>query len=196
MKIKNTLHEALLNRGKIFKKDEILSLLKEYQKIESNVSHKNSLEYLSRNKYIKKIFLGYYYINSFDERNRGFRNYSDRELLFYVLNKENIKWYLGLSTALYEQGKTWQIPNVINIINTRLSGKRTIIGVNVKFIKTKENLIFGIKEQKTKNKISYFYSDPAKTYIDQVYFKEAKQLIRLKNTITYLRRYPKWVGKK
>ena len=196
MKMINTLYEALLNRGTIFKKNEILKLLEEYKKLKLKISNKNIIEYLSKHNYIKRIFLGYYYINSYDEKKRSFCNYSDKELIFSVLNKEKIKWYLGLNTAIYEQGKTWQTPNMINIINTKLSGKKTISGLKVKFIKTKENLIFGLKELKTENNISYFYSDPAKTYLDKVYFKESKQLVKVKNTQEYLKRYPKWVGKK
>jgi len=196
MSVINSLHEALINRGRIFKKEEILHIFEEYKKIKSNSNHKNIIEYLSKHKYIKRIFLSYYYINSYDEKKNGFCNYSDRELIFSVLNKEKIKWYLGLNTAIYEQGKTWQTPNIINIINTRISGRRKILGLNVRFIKIKENLIFGLKELKTNNKVTYFYSDPAKTYIDKVYFKETKNLIRVKNTKEYLKRYPKWVGRK
>jgi len=192
----NTLHEALLNRGKIFKKEEILRIFEEYKKLKSNSNHKNIIEYLSKHNYLKRIFLGYYYINSYDEKERSFCNYTDRELIFSILNKEKVKWYLGLNTAIYEQGKTWQTPNMINVINTRISGRRKIVGLNVKFIKIKEDLVFGLKELKTNNKVPYFYSDPAKTYIDKVYFKETKNLIRVKNTQEYLKRYPKWVGRK
>jgi len=196
MKAINAIHSALLNRGKIFKKKEILSLSEEYKRLKLKDNPKQIIQYLSKHNYIKRIFLGYYYVNSYDERKRNFYNYSDKELLFYVLNKEKIKWYLGLNTAIYEQGKTWQTPNMLNIINTKLSGKRKINGLSIKFIKAKENLIFGLKESKTKNKISYFYSDPAKTYIDKVYFKQTDSLVRVKNTQEYLKRYPKWVGKK
>lgn len=192
----NTLQEALLNRGKIFKKGEILRIFEEYKKLKYISNHKNIIGYLSKHNYIKRVFLGYYYINSYDEKERGFCNYLDRDLVFSVLNREKVKWYLGLNTAVYEQGKTWQTPNMINIINTRISGRRKIVGLNVKFIKIKEDLVFGLKELKTNNKVPYFYSDPAKTYIDKVYFKESKNLIRVKNTQEYLKRYPKWVGKK
>jgi len=200
MRLINTIHEALLNRGRIFRKEEIINLLKEYNKLKIgkeniNISNKNVIEYLSKHNYIKRIFLSYYYVNSYDEKIRNFCNYFDKELLFSVLNKEKVKWYIGLNSAIYEQGKTWQTPNMINIINTRISGKRKIAGLNIKFIKIKENLIFGLKESKTKNKISYFYSDPAKTYIDMVYFRYVNTLTKLKNTQKYLKRYPKWVGK-
>ena len=196
MEVINTLQEALLNRGKIFEKEEILHLFEEYKKLRYISNHKNIIEYLSKHNYIKRIFLGYYYINSYDEKERSFCNYTDRELIFSVLNKEKIKWYLGLNTAIYEQGKTWQTPNMINIINTRISGRRKIVGLKVRFIKIKEELVFGLKESQTNNKVIYFYSDPAKTYIDEVYLKESKNLIRVKNTQEYLKRYPKWVGKK
>ncbi len=190
------MYEALLNRGKIFKIDEIVNLFEEYKKLKFKVNNKDVIKYLSKHNYIKRIFLGYYYVNSYDEKKRKFCNYSVKELLFEVLNREKIKWYLGLNTAIYEQGKTWQIPNVINIVNNRISGKRRIFGVNIKFLKTKEDLIFGLKESMTKNKIRYYYSDPAKTYLDKVYFKELDHLISLKNTQIYLKRYPKWIGKK
>jgi len=111
----NTLQEALLNRGKIFKKEEILHLFEEYKKLKCISNHKNIIEYLSKHNYIKRIFLGYYYINSYDEKERNFCNYLDKELIFLVLNKEKIKWYVGLNTAIYEQGKTWQTPNMVNI---------------------------------------------------------------------------------
>lgn len=195
MVIINSIHEALLNRGKIFKKEEIMHIVEEYKKIKSNSNHKNIVEYLSKHNYIKRIFLGYYYINSYDEKERGFCNYRDKELIFSVLNKEKVKWYIGLNTALYEQGKSWQTPNLINIINNRISGRRKILGLNVRFIKIKEDFIFGLKETKTDNNITYFYSDPAKTYIDGAYLRENKNLVRVKNTKKYLSRYPKWLQK-
>ena len=196
MTIIKGIHESLLNRGKIFKKEEILHLFEEYKKLLHSSAHKKVIEYLSKHKYIKRVFLGYYYVNSYDERERNFCNYMDKELVFLVLNKEKIKWYVGLNTAIYEQGKTWQTPNMISIINTRLSGKRKIVGLKVRFLKIRDDLIFGLKEKETDHHVRYFYSDPAKTYIDMVYFKDVKHLTSVKNTKEYLKRYPKWVGKK
>lgn len=192
----NSLQEAMLNRGKIFQKKEILDLIEKYKKINPELKQKNIIEYLSKNRYLTRIFLGYYYVNSYDERERKFCNYSQKELIFMVLNKENIKWYLGLNTAIYQQGKTWQTPVIINIINTRLSGEKIILGLKIRFKKIKQELYFGIKQAKTQKDVPFFYSDPAKTYIDMVYFKQAKELTRVKNTKEYLKRYPKWLGKK
>jgi hypothetical protein len=82
-----SVYSALLNRGeKIMKREEIVKLIEDYQKIEK-ISVANALWYLSRQRYIKRIFLDYYYINSIEERGQKFCKYLDRELLFLVLNK-------------------------------------------------------------------------------------------------------------
>jgi len=196
MAIKNTIFEALINRGKILSGAEIVELTKEYKSKFNVKVPKDLLKYLSRHNYIRRIFKGYYYINSFDERIRNFHELEDKEILFRVLNKLNIKWYVGLGSAIYLQGKTWQTPNRLDIVNTEFSGLKKIFGLNVKFFRTKETFFFGLKKTITEKGTSFFYSDPAKTYIDKVYFKEAKHLISIKNTKEYLKRYPKWVGKK
>ena len=196
MAIKDTIFEALLNRGKIFSGTEIIKLAKEYEEKFGIKSNKDLLKYLSRHRYIRRIFAGVYYINSFDERARNFCEFEDKEILFAVLNKLRIKWYVGLGYSLYLQGKKWQTPNQISIVNTEFSGIKYIFGLKVRFFKTKESLFFGLKQMKTDKEINYFYSDLAKTYIDSVYFKERSNLISVKHTKEYLKRYPKWVGKK
>jgi hypothetical protein len=196
MNVKNTLLEPMINRGKILSKSEIIAIINEYEKRFKDKKEKNFLKYLSRQKYIRRIFLGLYYINSFDERSREFLEFEDKEIVFMALNKLGVKWYLGLGSSLYLQGKKWQTPNQISIVNTKFSGIKKIMGLKVKFFKTRENLIFGLKRMSTKHNIGYFYSDPAKTNIDRVYFKETDSLIKVKNTKKYLEKYPKWVGKK
>ena len=196
MAIRNTIFEALLNRGKILSGAEIVGLSKEYKEKFGIKTPKDLLKYLTRHKYIRRIFIGFYYINSFDERTRNFFELEDKEILFRVLNKLKIKWYVGLESSIYLQGKTWQTPNRISIVNTKFSGLKKIFGLNVKFFKTKEIFFFGLKKMKTDKGTEYFYSDPAKTYIDRVYFKEVRHLTGVKNTKEYLTRYPKWVGKK
>jgi len=196
MNIKNNLYEALINRGKILSKIEINKIIIEYENKFKDKKRVDLLKYLSRQRYIRKIFSGFYYINTFDERSRKFSELEDKEVLFLVLKKLKIKWYVGLGYSLYLQGKKWQTPNQISIINTKFSGIKRIFGLKVKFFKTKENFIFGLKTAKTNHNIEYSYSDPAKTYIDRVYFRETDNLIKVKNTQEYLKRYPKWVGKK
>ena len=196
MDIKNTIIEALLNRNKIQTRDEILKLVKDYKNKFQIKSSKDILKYLSRHKYITRIFQGYYYINSFDEKIRGFCNLKDYEIIFMTLNKMKLDWYVGMNYSIYLQGKTWQTPNQISIINTKFSGTKNIFGLKVRFFKINKSLLFGLKKKATSNKIEFLYSDPAKTYIDMVYFRQSKILTRVKNTKKYLKRYPKWVGKK
>jgi predicted transcriptional regulator of viral defense system len=191
MKVKNTLYDPLINRGKILSKAEIVTIIEEYDKKFKTKMGPKFLNYLSRHNYIKRIFSQIYYIQSFDERNRNFLEFEDKEILFMVLNKLKIRWYVGLGSSLYLQGKTWQTPNQISIVNTRFSGIKKILGLKVAFFKTKESLIFGLKKMQTKHKIEYFYSDPAKTHIDMVYFRKIKSLIRIKNTQKYLNKFPK-----
>lgn len=110
-----------------------------------------------------------------------------------VLNKLNLHWYVGLNSALYLRGKIWQVPNMVTIINHRFSGRRRVLGLKVRFVKIKENLIFSLKEGKTRNKISYSYSTLAKTYLDLLYFRESRKLVILKETKKYLQKYPPWL---
>ena len=190
------IYEALLNRKeKICHKSNIVEILKEYNKSIGKINSDNAIKYLSRHKYIKRIILNYYYINSLDEKERNFCKYEDRELLFIVLNKLKIKWYFGLNSALYLLGKTWQTPNTITIINNKISGRRTVLGLRVRFIKIKESLIFGLKKGKTKNNIPYAYSNIAKTYLDLSYLRETDKLVSEKETKNYLKKYPKWLSK-
>jgi predicted transcriptional regulator of viral defense system len=195
MKETNTLYESLINRGKILSKKQIMNVFFEYDKNIKKNKAENLLKYFSRHNYLKRIFSGFYYINSHDERKSEFSKLGDKEVIFEVLNKLGIKWYLGLGSSLYSRGKTWQTPNQISIINNKFSGIKKIFGIKVKFFRIKENLIFGIKKARI-NYTDYFYSDPAKTYIDMVYFRETPALIKVKNTQKYLKRYPKWVGKR
>ncbi len=194
----NRIYEAMLNRvGKIVEKSDIDKIIKEFNKIfKQNIKTESAIKYLSRHNYTKRIFLSFYYVNSVDERKRGYCKFEDRELLFLVLNKIDLKWYLGLSSALYESGKAWQVPVIINIINNKFSGKRKILGINVKFYKVKDNLIFAFRTERTKNKVKYFYSEPSKTYIDIVYLRDSDKLIKKENTEKYLKKFPKWVEKK
>ena len=193
-----TLYLAILNRcEKISHKRDLLKVINEYKESINRISIKDALKYLSRHGYIKRIFLDYYYINSIEERELGYqKEYSDKELLFFVLNKVHWKWYLGLTSALYERGEIWQAPNSIIIINNRLSKEITIADMKVKFYKMKDALFFGILSKKTKHKIHYFYSDKEKTDLDFVYLRKYDQIDDpTKKTKEYTKRYPKWLQK-
>lgn len=192
------IYEALLNRKeKVCHKSEIEEIIKEYKRVfKSPLSITNIIKYLSRHKYIKRIFQKYYYLNSIDERKRGFCLYEDKELLFIVLNKLGIKWYVGLNSALYLNGKSWQVPRRLHILNSKFSGAKNILSLKVDFSKIKESLFFGLKKAKTTNGVRYYYSTLAKTSLDMVYLKKSNKLIKNKQTKKYLKFYPEWLGKK
>ena len=199
--IKNNItkiYEALLNRvEKICNKDEIVKIINEFNKrFKTKIEIKNAIKYLSRHGYIKRIFLSFYYINSIDEKKRKYCKFEDKDILFSVLNKLGVKWYLGLSSALYESGNIWQIPIVINIINNKFSGKRKILGFYIRFFKIKNKLIFALRLKKTKNNTNYYYSIPAKTYLDMVYFRINDKLIKDNDIKKYIKKFPKWIEKK
>jgi len=191
-----SIYSALLNRGeKIMKKKEIVKLIEDYDNNIGKVSITNALWYLSRQNYIKRIFLDYYYINSIEERELKFCKYMDKELLFLVLDKLEVKWYLGLTSAMYHGGEIWQTPNMLIVINNRFSGMRIIAGLRVKFIKIKKNLIFGLVKEKTDKKIKYYYSDKEKTDLDNIYLSRTGKIATNKKTMIYIQKYPKWLQK-
>jgi hypothetical protein len=191
-----SIYSALLNRGeKIMRKKEIAMLIEDYNNRIKKVSISNAIWYLSRQNYIKRIFLDYYYINSIEERELKFCKYINKELLFLVLNKLEIKWYLGLASARYSIGETWQTPNMPIVINNKFSGEKIIAGLKVKFIKIKENLIFGLIKEKTDKRVEYYYSDKEKTELDDAYLSRKGKLAKDKKTRNYLKRYPKWLQK-
>jgi hypothetical protein len=190
-----SVYYSLLNRNeKIMKRKEIVQLIEDYQRIEK-ISITNALWYLSRQRYIRRIFLDYYYINSIEEREQKFCKYLDKELLFLVLNKINLKWYLGLTSARYSGGEIWQTPNRIIIINNKFSGNRAIMGFKTKFIRLKESLIFALNKRKTDKGIEYYYSDKEKTELDEVYLSKKGRVAKDKKTKNYLKKYPKWLQK-
>lgn len=189
-----TIYEALLNRKeKVCSQPDIVAIIQEYNQSLGKISLKNAFWYLSRHGYLKRIIFNFYYLNSVDERKRNFCHYEDKELFFMVLNKIGLRWYVGLNSALYLQGKIWQVPNTLTIVNHRFSGRKKVLGLKIRFVKIKENLIFGLKEGKTRHKISYYYSTLAKTYLDLLYLGESHKLVRLKDTKKYLQKYPPWL---
>jgi hypothetical protein len=191
-----SIYLALLNRGeKIMRKKEIVKLVEDYSNKIEKVSIANAPWYLSRQNYIKRIFLDYYYINSIEERGLKFCKYMDKELLFLVLNKLKIKWYVGLTSAKYSRGELWQTPNMLIILNDRVSGNRIIVDLKVKFIKIKESLIFGLIKGQTDKGVEYFYSDKEKTELDEVYLSKKGKIAKDKKTGNYLKKYPKWLQK-
>ncbi|MEA3414310.1 MAG: hypothetical protein U9Q99_02180 [Nanoarchaeota archaeon] len=165
-----------LNPEKILIKEEIINTIKSYSKVYKTKVNLISLwTYLRKNNYVKRILMDYYYVYSLEERYSHYCKFSEEELIFFVLEKIDVKWYLGLESALKENKITWQALNIITIINNHFSGIKKLGNSKFKFIKTKDNKFkFGLIKKKTNNSIVYFYSDLEKTYLDFLYFYSYK----------------------
>jgi hypothetical protein len=157
---------------------------------------------LRKNKDILYIFKGYYYVLNSKEKEGSYTDYSTNEMVYAILNKLNIKWYLGLYSALEKNNIIWQ--GVVNpiILNSNLSGEKKILDIKYQFHKVKRELLdFGHSKKITKNRITFYYSDPEKTYIDFIYFNKnppselsnAKNIEKLR---LYLKKYSKNFKKK
>jgi hypothetical protein len=157
---------------------------------------------LRRNKEILYIFKGYYYVKDPREQQGSFTQYSPEEMIYAVLNKMNILWYLGLDSALERNKIIWQA--VVNpvILNSEFSGNKEILGVKFRFHKMKRNMIdFGYIKRTTKNRITFYYSDPEKTYLDYIYHhkkipSELSEVKHSKKTKLYLSFYSRSFKKK
>ena len=173
---KKIIDKLRLNYEKILNKEEIIKTIKEYSKIYKTKVNLISLwTYLRKDSYIKRILGDYYYIYSLEERYNKYCKFSEEELIFIVLEKMNIKWYLGLESALKENRITWQALNIVTIVDNHFSGVKKLGNSKFKFIKTKDKKFkFGLTKKKTNNSVRYFYSDLEKTYLDFLYFSSYK----------------------
>jgi len=174
-------------KEKILSKEEIIKTMEDYQKIyKIKVNMISIWTYLRKDSYIKRILGDYYYVFSLEERHNHYCNFSEEELVFFVLEKMRLRWYLGLETALKENKITWQALNVVIIVNNNLSGIKKLGNSEFKFIKTKEERFnFGLIKKETNNKVSYFYSDLEKTYLDFLYFYKEKDIENMKKNLDF-----------
>lgn len=193
--IMNYIHnnrEKIIHRSKI---ELILANLHEHLDIDK------VLQSLRKSNKIKYIFKGYYYILNTDESVNKYYKYSINEMVFVILNKLNIKWYIGLESSLEYNKLVWQAFNVLIILNNQFSKEITIDGNVIKFRKIKEEYLFGFKNRKTKNRITFHYSDIEKTITDFAYFRIKIPLellnhydkIKMKK---YLKNYPKLIRRR
>ena len=195
-----------LENKKIYSKEEIFKIIKDYERIYKRKVNLTSLwTYLRKDKYVKRILGDYYYAYSLEERHNQYCHFSEEELIFLVLEKMKAKWYLGLERALIENKVSWQAINFAPIINSRFSGFKKLGNSKFKFIKTREKrLNFGLIGKKTNNGVKYFYSDIEKTYLDFLYFYsyEGKDIRIIKKNLDFkvnkyrLRKYAKSYSKR
>lgn len=148
------------------------------------VTQDKSLKYLKQlreNNKIKSIFQKYYYILDETERKSGILNYSTNELVFGILNKLKIKWYISFEKGLELNKVLWQSHKKFNIVNNKLSGTFNILGVEYEFKKTKSEYIHNFIKVETKNRITQKIGINEKIFIDYLYFKKEMPLELISN---------------
>lgn len=130
--------------------------------------------YLTRNKYLERIFRGIFYIKSIEERKIG-----KSDMTFYEILKEALKikgvnnWYFGLETALKFNNMTHEYFTMDFVISDKLFRAKPmfIMGRKVKFYKLIPRMLsFGILKH------TFNYSDPEKTALDLLYLKHYSKL--------------------
>ncbi len=177
-----------LSPEKILLKEEIIQTMKEYSRVyKTEVNIISLWTYLRKDNYIRRILGDYYYIYSLEERYGGYCRFSEEELIFLILEKMKIQWYLGLESALKENKITWQALTIVTIINNHFSGIKKLGNSKFKFIKTRDKFKLGLIKKKTNNSVAYFYSAPEKTYLDFLYFYsyDGKDIDAIKKSLDF-----------
>jgi predicted transcriptional regulator of viral defense system len=123
----------------------------------------------------------------------------------YLLPKiyyPKMNYYVGYANMFNHYGLTEQIPQITYVINTAVSGKKTISKFQFQFIKVKKEYMYGLEELSTPDG-KVIVSDKERTmidFIDKWNFKDAKEKISdilinkqcdIKKFIDYAIRFPK-----
>ena len=152
----------------ILSQEAILKLIRD-------VTHNNEVQVLKnlrQNGKIKTIFLKYYYVVSENERKNNSLKYYSFELVFGVLNKLNIKWYISFAKGLELKNILWQSHKKFSIINNKISRKCIIHNTEFEFKKTNAKYINNFSQNKTKNRITQNIGTTEKIFVDYVYFNK------------------------
>lgn len=162
------------------------------------------VKYLLRKGYLVRIFRGIFYVKSLEELKLGKIEKNFFEILSEGLKLKDVNnWYFGLETALRLNNLTHEYFVLDTVINDKIFRAKPmkIGGHKIRFIKTKPNLIFGIKKKGATR-----FSDVEKTLLDFIYFgkysslkereiynkiKDITSFCDKKKIMFYAKRYPK-----
>ena len=157
-------------KEKIVSKDEILNVICDV--IQDKLESKKVFDSLRKINKIRFVFQKYYYIVSEEERGNKIIKYSNLDLIASVLNRLNVKWYLGLASANDLNKVIWQPSNNIYIINNKYSKTIKINDQKVFFSRLKSDFIMGYTKHITPSRIQLNISSNEKTYVDYEYLKK------------------------
>ncbi|MEK6974532.1 MAG: hypothetical protein AABW41_04835 [Nanoarchaeota archaeon] len=145
--------------------------------------------------YLFTIFRGIYYLRSYEEKKLNSLKYSSYEILALGLDKKGVKWYFGLNTSLKFLDLTHEVFPINIVVNDKFNRIKPvkIAGSSFFFVKLKPSLFFDIKENKTKNNITLYYSGLEKTLLDLIYLKKSVNINEYKfNKSLFLRESVKY----
>jgi predicted transcriptional regulator of viral defense system len=120
---------------------------------------------LKKKKILSPIKRGFYSFNNMGSLpiGRQINNYTMGNIFFPKKN-----YYIGYYNMFNYYGLTQQLPQTTFIINTSLSATKIINGLQYKFIKVKDEYMYGIEEKEMSGGIVKI-SDKEKTLIDMIY---------------------------
>ena len=159
----------IVDKMRLEKKEFVTSEeLEEYCKA-FKIDHKSAIHYLTKMKYLVRIFRGIFYVRTLEEFKLGATSkYNYLELVAKGLELKGVKnWYFGLHTALKLNNMTHEYFTIDEAISDTIFRAKpiSIAGNRFRFVKLSPALLnFGIKKEKM-----YRYSDPEKTILDFIY---------------------------
>lgn len=164
MKISTIVDKLRLEKKEFVTSEE----LKEYCKV-FKIDHKSAIHYLTKMRYLVRIFRGIFYVKTLEEFKLGTtKKYNHLELVAKGLELKEVKnWYFGLHTALKLNNMTHEYFTIDEVISDTVFRAKpiNIAGNKFRFVKLSPALLnFGIKKEKM-----YRYSDPEKTILDFIY---------------------------
>jgi predicted transcriptional regulator of viral defense system len=168
--MKNLIMKRLLVEKRKFVVTEELKELSN----ELHEDHMSIINYLTKRRYLIRIFKGVFYVRSLEEIKFDTLHIGHLDLIANGLKLKGItNWYFGLYTALTLNNLTHEYFAIDTVINDTLFRAKEveIAGHKFKFIKIKTPLIFG-----TKTENNLIFSNIEKTILDFIYIKKYRSL--------------------
>lgn len=147
-------------KTEIVTRSELLDLINKYMKIKDPI---DLIEKLQKKRRLVPIKKEIYMVVPLAAINKRW-SLSELEIVDYLLKT---KYYIGLYNAFNLHSFTEQIPIKLFVYNTKYSSDKTILHYKIKFIKIKEDKLFGIL-----TRYNYPYSDKERTIIDVLEYPE------------------------
>lgn len=162
----------LVVRKLLMDKERYLSeeKLKEHCK-KLGISYISAVKYLGKYKYIARIFRGFFYVPTVEERKLKTGGPNAFEAIAKAMDYKKVKnWYFGLETAIKMSAITHEVFTIDFVVSDTIfrSKPMKIFGHRVKFVKLNKKLFgFGIKKAG-----GIPYSDLEKTILDLIHLKK------------------------